>query len=145
MSSNKNKQQNPHPHCNPPGARHGARHAARSKSSAKTATIAAGGHGERFISNESTAAPEGTNALIVSMVVVVPLTVGVDGFTVHPMLPDEGAQDTESGMLKPPIAFNTTGALPDRPEGITTREAPSESENALRFTFRVTGALVEGL
>ena len=74
-----------------------------------------------------------------------PLTVGIAGFTVHPMLPDEGAQDNESGMLKPSMALRISGAVPDCPEGITTREVPSEKENVLRFTLTVAGALVEGL
>jgi len=83
--------------------------------------------------------------LIVSVAVVLPPTVGIAGFTVHPMLAEEGAHESESGMLNPSTALRISGALPDCPEGITTREVPSEKENVLRFTFTIAGALDEGL
>jgi len=54
-----------------------------------------------------------TKALTASVVVVLPLTMGVGGFTAQPMLLEEGEQASASGKLEPSTPVRLIVTVPD--------------------------------
>lgn len=101
--------------------------------------------GKKCFSMETACPPVSVYALTVSIAEGALAEVVVVGFTAHPMLAEDGAQDKENGALKPSTAVSTTGTVADWPERIAILGTPSVRENVPRSTFTVAGALVEGL